>query len=133
MRRGSPFLAAVFLGWTSVIAAEAPLVGTWRVVSYLTSDGELLRRHGRPPGPLVWWLNHRLLENPPEDQRPRMLEGLPDAVLAGLREGKPLLRDDPRVEIPKSVGCLICQRYSGEPHDIPDEPPVADALVKPAR
>lgn len=29
-----------------------PLVGTWRVVSYPTSEGDLLRRHGREPGPL---------------------------------------------------------------------------------
>jgi hypothetical protein len=233
------------------MAAEDPLVGTWRVVSYSTSDGELLRRHGRAPGPppdataslqgwsylvfakdgrcglfmpqrvkdqpphrrvtwihdednfatwkldatqqpwrldlgsvltpkfqrvksvdpksgkptakretmvdsksgavigqrwtypavcridgdvltLVWWLNHQLLEKPPEDRRPKMLAGLPNAVLAGLREGKPLLRDDPRVEIPQGVGCFICQRSSSEPHDIPDEPPLADALPKPA-
>ena len=252
MRRRSLLLAAVVLGWTGVMAAEAPLVGTWRVVSYATSDGELLRRHGRPPGPppdattplpgwsflvfaqdgrcglflpqggkgrpphrrvtwfhdednfatwkldatrepwrldlgsvltprfrtvkdvdpktgrptarreavvdpntgevigqrwtypavcridgdlltVIWGLNHRLLEHPPEEQRPRMLEGLPDAVLAGLRDGKPLVRDDPRVTIPKGVGCLICQRYGSEPHDIPAEPPLADALLEAAR
>ncbi len=31
---------------------RSPLIGTWRVVSYPTSEGDLLRRHGRDPGPL---------------------------------------------------------------------------------
>lgn len=242
-------LAVVFLSWTRPSAAEDPLVGTWRVVSYPTSEGDLLRRHGRQPGPLpdakaslegwsylvfakdgqcalfypqkikdqpphrrvtwfhdednfatwklddskqpwrldlgsvltpkfqtvkgvdaktgkptskreavvdaksgdvvgqrwtypavcridgdvltlVWWQNHRLLESPPEEQRPKMFEGLPAAVLVGLREGKPLLRDDARVKIPGGVSCLIAQRYSKESMPIPPAPPLREALSK---
>lgn len=95
----------------------------WTYPAVCRIDGDVLT--------LVWWLNHQLLEKPPEDRRPKMLAGLPNAVLAGLREGKPLLCDDPRVEIPNGVGCFICQRYSSEPHDIPDEPPVAARCPSP--
>jgi hypothetical protein len=242
-------LVAVFAPWARPAAAEEPLVGIWRIVSYPTSEGDLLRRHGRAPGPLpdakaslegwsylvfakdgqcglfmpqkikdqsphrrvtwfhdednfatwkldtsrqpwrldlgsvltpkfqtvktvdaktgqpiskreaavdprtgevigqrwtypavcridgdvltlVWWQNHRLLENPPKEQRPKMYEGLPDTVLAGLREGKPLLRDDPRVKIPGGVSCLIAQRYSKEPLPILPAPPLREALGK---
>ncbi|GDY13606.1 hypothetical protein LBMAG53_24840 [Planctomycetota bacterium] len=55
---------AFFLLLASAAAGEVdPLVGTWRVISYPTGDGELLRRHGHPAGtppppadaPLTGW------------------------------------------------------------------------------
>ena len=44
---------ALFLLLASAAAGEVdPLIGTWRVISYPTGDGDLLRRHGHPAGTL---------------------------------------------------------------------------------
>lgn len=94
----------------------------WTYPAVCRIDGDLLT--------IVWWQNHRLLENPPEEHRPRMYDGLPAIVIAGLNAKKPLVRDDERVNIPGGVSCLIGQRYSVEPLPIPAAPAPADAVKK---
>lgn len=234
-------------GLSGLARADDPLVGTWRVVSYPTSEGDLLRRHGREPGPLpeasnslqgwsylvfaadgrcalfypqnrtgqpshrriawqhdednfarwkldpnrspwtldltsvacpvyrtvvqidpvsgakskrqelvideataqpklkrwlypalcridddlltiTWWQNHQLLESPPESARPRDFGVSPRTVVELLNKREKLQRGDSRLTLPGGVSCLICQRHSHEPLDIPDEPPAAAAL-----
>lgn len=58
MRRYAVAVALFLISFASMspLCADEPplnpLVGTWRIVSYPTSEGDLLRRHGRTPGPL---------------------------------------------------------------------------------
>lgn len=105
-------------------ASGLPRLRLWRYPGILRLDGDLLT--------LIWHQNHRLLPEPPEEQRPVDFAGLPGVAFEPWTPPPPGPdgKSHPRRFLPGGISCLIAQRFSTEPLPIPDQPRAEEALPK---